>query len=243
MGLSYNTYRNNIDHYLEKLENHAEFEKIYGGVIITKIYYPIYNKKLAYENDLLFLKEIIQCNEGLSSIAGMGRKYKHIFNDANPSTIWRILSKSRDKLFGTIDKQSRKNESCNGIAGTRKYVWAIKLSDLNEYRFMTQEEEAVFDALIKDVYSNLTPEEVKQAGILKERLKDKSLTQEEYEEQEKIQDLDFFNRVLVRFEETTGFKLVCVNQYMVFICYALSGEDAEYRNRLFKAVEEENLEK
>jgi hypothetical protein len=105
MGLSYNTYRNNINNYLERLEVYADFEKVYGGVIIKEIYVSVYNKNMSYENDKLFLKEVATSTDNLTSILGMRRKHQEKFGDLSDSAIERQLTKSRDKLFGKIPKE------------------------------------------------------------------------------------------------------------------------------------------
>lgn len=236
MGLSYNTYRNNIDHYLEKLENHAEFEKVYGGVIITKIYYPIYNKKLAYENDLLFLKEITECNDGLSTLAGMARKYQDKFNkDISLKTIIRYFTQSRNKLFGEI--QDKKQLKSQGIAGSREYIWAIKLSNYNEYRFMTEEEEKLFNDITKEVYSKIEPKQIQQLHLAKEVYNEGGISKQQYEDYCHDNELNFFENVILRFKEKTGLQIVCANRYVVLMCYNLSNSDAEYRDRLFKELQ------
>ena len=154
LGISYSTYKNNIDKQLEKLTMYADFEKIYGGVNIKEIYIKEYDKNLNYKNDILFLKEIQTCNDSIATITGMTRKYEDYFEDIGQRSVRRQLTESRDRLFG----KSNGLEPSKGVMGMREYIWAIKVSEMNEYRYLTKEENELFDALIKKVYGNVEPE-------------------------------------------------------------------------------------
>lgn len=76
LGISYNTYRNDIDKYLEKITFFADFEKVYGGIMIKEVYISIYDKALIKNTDKTFLQEVSSCNENLATISGVARKYK-----------------------------------------------------------------------------------------------------------------------------------------------------------------------
>lgn len=75
LGIAYNTYKNRIDRQLAKLTGYCEFNKVWGGIEITKIYYPIYKGELKqpFVNDIL--AEIEQ--HPISSAAGIARKFKN----------------------------------------------------------------------------------------------------------------------------------------------------------------------
>ena len=78
LGISYNTYRNNIDKNLSKLEPFCEFEKVYGGIIVKEIIIEEYDKHLQFNDDKLYIAEIKRCIEeqdGLSTVSGMARKF------------------------------------------------------------------------------------------------------------------------------------------------------------------------
>jgi hypothetical protein len=104
------------------LKEYCVFEEVYGGIIVSEIFLSKYDKKMSKNMDALFLKEIVQANDNLSTVAGMTRKYKTQLNEkVSDKTISRHFTKSRDKLFGDEVKKM-------GIMGSRDYVWAVKLS-------------------------------------------------------------------------------------------------------------------
>lgn len=67
LNLTYDTYRRRIDFYLTRLEPYANYEKVYGGVIIKEIFISEYNKDLSISDDILYIREVKCANEGLSS--------------------------------------------------------------------------------------------------------------------------------------------------------------------------------
>lgn len=203
MGISYNTFRKQSANYLNKLSYFAEFEKIYGGVIITKIMVPEYIKDLG-EWDAIYLDLVLKSNEGLCSVAGMVRvlllqdKYK----DINPSTIKYHLTKAGYRQFGKITEEDK----CPyGASGSRHYVWAIKLSELNEYRFRTKEEDEFFTAL-KETYAIKHADKIENEALFRDAYNKSDITEVEFIEFMK-QD-DFYQEVIVPFREQTGFTLV-----------------------------------
>jgi hypothetical protein len=77
-----------------------------------------------------------------------------------------LLTKSRNKLFGeTLDGIK---SSAPGILGVREMVWCIKLKGCNNYRYMTEDEQELFDSIIKSVYGNLDVEKIKARELIKE---------------------------------------------------------------------------
>ena len=60
-GVLPSTYSHNISNYLNKLEDYCEFEKIYGGVVISEIYIEEYDKGLKLKDEKIYLEEIKDC--------------------------------------------------------------------------------------------------------------------------------------------------------------------------------------
>lgn len=232
-GIRYTTYKNDIDRYLDKLDVFADFEKVYGGVIIKEIYISVYDKNVnSLQTDLMFIKEIQECNEGLSTISGMARKYEKQLDNAQ-SSIRRQLTKSRDRLFGKTNGL----KSTQGVIGMREYVWAIKVSDYNEYRNLTPEENELFDALIKKVYGNVEPERAKGAAMLDKLFQNSDMSKEEYFYLKESNGFDFFHEVLSKFKDVTGQIITHATKYEINENYwSLSKEDQEYREMLLKEI-------
>ena len=136
------------------MEDFAEFEETYGGVLIKEIYIAKYDKELNVKMDNLYLEEIKQCDGGLSTVTGMARKYSKETNLTERQLGYR-LTKSGNKLFGKYEKGS---SIATGTKGCRQYLWAVKVNDDNVYRLLTEEERVRFDELITEVYGSVEPE-------------------------------------------------------------------------------------
>ena len=206
LGISYNSYKNNIPKYLKIIEDYCEYEKVYGGIIVKEIYIDTYDKTMSFKDDDLYLKEIEQCIEkqnGLATIAGMSRKYVEEGAYDNESTARKRLTRSGKRLFGEI-KDKLQGE---GVIGIREYVWAIKVGDYNQYRLMTQEEEEILDKIIQSCYM-IEPYKIKQAGLLDDMLRKNEIKVEEYFSERDRLDLNGFTDCLFQFYGETGERLV-----------------------------------
>lgn len=228
-NVSYNSYRRDKKRYLNILQDYCQYEEVYGGIIIKEIFIKIYDKKLSKKVDKLFLKEIITANDQLSTISGIARKYKNEFENLNDSAIRKQLTKSRNKLFGETVKQS-------GIMGSRDYVWAIKVSDLNQYRFLTEEENKIFDALILMVYGNTDTEKIKGLMLLDKAFKETDMTKEEYLAIKEDKGYNFFESIISNFNAITGNQIVNVNKYELENNLTLNDQDRAYKIVLEKEI-------
>ena len=228
-NVSYNSYRRDKKRYLNILQDYCQYEEVYGGIIIKEIFIKIYDKKLSKKVDKLFLKEIVTANDQLSTISGIARKYKNEFENLNDSAIRKQLTKSRNKLFGEAVKQS-------GIMGSRDYVWAIKISDLNQYRFLTEEENKIFDALILAVYGNTDTEKIKGLMLLDKVFKETDMTKEEYLAIKEDKGYNFFESIISNFNAITGNQIVNVNKYELENNLTLNDQDRAYKIVLEKEI-------
>ena len=69
---SYNAYKHNIDKYLDQLGYYCEFEKVYGGVIISQIYCDTFSKNFSHNIHLDIIAYIIdQVESGITTIYQM----------------------------------------------------------------------------------------------------------------------------------------------------------------------------
>ena len=236
-GISYGSFRNKANEYLDKLNHFASFSKIYGGVQIEEIYVKEYDKNLFKSIDEIFIQEIADSESKLATISGLSRKYQAQLN-LKDSAARKQFTKSRDKLFGTIKKD--KNYSTGGIMGNRSYRWVIKVNDFNSYRELNQEEDELFNALITQTYSGIDPERIKAAAVLEKRFKDSDMTKEEYFELKEVQGLNFFYEVVEKFKVLTGYQIVCANLYDINYSEVLASDgDRAYRERLRSLIQQE----
>lgn len=210
MGISYNSYKNYITKRLDYLKNFAVFEKVYGGIDIKEIIIPYYIKNISIE-DKYYVDAIRETKNGLATIAGIVRKLKRDkpeFKDIPEETLYKRMAKAGDRAFGkTADSSSK------GAYGTRHYIWAIKVDDYNYYRFMTEEEEAVYKK-IRDKYCKDKAEIIEKEALLKDAYKNKEISAQEYAD--KSLEIDFFNCVLVEFLAETGLKLVRTTEHELY---------------------------
>ena len=205
MGITYGTYKNSSQKRLEYLKNFAKFTPCYGGVIIEEIYLDTFVKDVS-EDDKVYVNEIKQCNEGLSSVAGMIRKLKlenKEYKDISEDTLYRRMSKAGNRTFGkTIEKDSK------GTHGNRHYVWAIRVDKYNHYRRMTEAEKVIYQQLLSEYCDDKkTQEQVEQDALVLDAFKNHEITAQEYAEY-KLYSCNFFTEVAGKFKEQTGYLLV-----------------------------------
>ena len=204
-GIKYGTFRKSSAKYYEKLEMYCQFEKVYGGIEIKKIYIDTYNKNLNINDQNKYLEEIklcIQNQDGLSTISGMSRKLLVDGYFTNLNTGRYRMSRVGKELFGET-----KELISHGTAGSREYVWAIKLNDYNKYRHMTPEEEKRFDDIIITFYS-AAPDKIKKVELLEKQLRNKEINSDEYFELKDRYGLDTFSQCIYKFKEETGYMIV-----------------------------------
>lgn len=215
-GISYNSYSHKIKSYLKKLEDFAEFEPTYGGVIIKEIYIAKYDKKLAMEDDIFFLKEVME--NRISSITGIAEKMPG--NLTEHQKRYR-MKKAGDRLFGFFDKGQL--ESVGGLAGMRSRVWAVKLPDSNNYRPLTEEETKSFNSCIKkNLADDTTVEQAKEA-----ELSGNAETKAEWVG-------NFFNDVIQKMQEEEHITIVRVCWYELLKNFNLTDQEQQYVDQLLK---------
>ena len=222
-GVLPSTYSHNISNYLNKLEDYCEFEKIYGGVVISEIYIEEYDKGLKLKDEKIYLEEIKDCVEiqdGLSTLSGMVRKMER----DNPTqkslkNTTRRMSKAGTKLFGDPTVVGKP-----GKVGSREYIWAIKLNDYNGYRLMTEEEEKLFDDIISKCYT-LPPEKIKKKELLKDQLKQNEIDVQQYFELEELYGLNTFKDCIFKFKEQTGHMIVRCTKHELMESYSFNEEE------------------
>lgn len=205
-GISYGTLRNRKKVYIEKLGYFCDFTPVYGGVEITEIRTPIYSKNLADKDAQDYLEEIKKCTEtqdGLSTISGMSRKFiREKKSNTSLDATKRRLSKISKELFG-----NPKDLISYGKAGSREYVWAIKVDDYNGYRLMTPKENDQFNSIISQSYSS-SPEKVKKLKLLEKSLERDEITKDEFFETKERLKLDPFVDAIFTFRDQTGYMVV-----------------------------------
>lgn len=205
MGITYGTYKNSSQKRLEYLKNFAKFTPCYGGVMIEEIYLDTFVKNIS-EDDKVYVNEIKQCNEGLSTVAGMIRKLKlknEEYKDISEDTLYKRMSKAGDRTFGRTVEQDSK-----GTCGSRHYVWAVRVDKYNYYRRMTEEEEIIYKQLLNEYCDDeKTQEQIEKDALVLDAFKNHEITAEEYAEY-KLYSCNFFTEVVGKFKSRTGFLLV-----------------------------------
>lgn len=213
MDVNYSTFRNNKKQKLDDLRRFCDFEQVYGGVNILQIYNPIYQKALS-NDEKVFLKEIQNTGNGLSSVAGMSRKlikYNDNYRTLTENNVEKRMGKVNKNLFGEYEKNSKQ---AFGRMGSRKYVYAIKISDFNKYRCLTDEEMDTFKHILKSICGKQI-DKIMESMLLDEAFKNSDMTKEEYLLKRERFDLDLFPHVLKQFKKETGKTVVRIQEYQV----------------------------
>lgn len=213
MNVNYSTFRNNKKQKLDDLRRFCDFEQVYGGVNILQIYNPIYQKALS-SDEKVFLEEIQNTGNGLSSVAGMSRKlirYNSDYRTLTENNVEKRMGKVNKNLFGEYEKNSKQ---AFGRMGSRKYVYAIKINDFNKYRCLTDEEMDTFKHILKSICGKQI-DKIMESILLDEAFKNSDMTKEEYLLKRERFDLDLFPHVLKQFKKETGKTVVRIQEYQV----------------------------
>lgn len=215
LGVTYGTFRNTCDKQLKKLDGYCEYTKVWGGIEVTKIYCPVYKGELKVDMVKDILNEITE--HPISTASGMARKFK---NECRPQyaqydgdSLKNALTKAARTSFGKIQKQDAFKLADAGVCGYRYGTWAIKLSQYNEYRELTDDEWQIFKDVVAEV-CHKKPEKVIDMYELVEDLRHGDLTAEEFIEEHDKRSNDLFSACLREFADRTGLTLVrCSNHH------------------------------
>ena len=127
--VSYNTYRKKADIYLDVLRDYCDFEKVYGGINITKVYCSTYNKDQNKTLHLDIIKYLLESPTPITGINAMAQKLGYSKY---------AVRKACNYCFGGGSR------AIKGIVGSKKRIWAVKVEDLANgryvYRELTKEE-------------------------------------------------------------------------------------------------------
>lgn len=214
MKISYSAYRNNKAKKLEILSFYCEFEEVYGGLIIKKVYVDEYQGDISSIDIKNYLEEIKSkpIHNRISSVAGMSRKLSHTkkeYEGLTESALKYRLGKAGHIAFGKTnrrDKETQVMTNYSGAYGSREAMWCVKLDNDNHYRALTSEEEQIFNELISQVYAK-NPEKIKAKVTLEKQLRKKEITVEEYFQIIDDNKLDSFMDCIFAFREKTGLVL------------------------------------
>lgn len=229
--ISYNTYKKSSEskqRYLFKLKDYCLYEQVRGGVIIKEIYISEYNKNLKAEQTKKFLFSLNKHNN-IISLTGL---------EEEDDISYYHSRQIRDKLFGK--EPTNINVGARGIIGTREVIWAVKLGT-NEYRKMTKEEDELFNVLINQEYiGKLTPEAVRAQQLILNYCSKEGMSVKEYQELLTEQNFNFFNDVIVKFRDITGYQIANPNEYTIGQEWTWDESESE-EYRAFLAKELKNL--
>ena len=210
-NIKYGTFRKNPSKYFSLLENYCDYERVHGGVIISQIYYEVYEKDMNLKDEKMYMEEVVHCvdeHSGLSTLAGMARKFENEGRGfSSPSTGKRRLGAAGKRLFGDA-----KNLTSYGVAGTREYVWAIRIDEFNTHRLMTEEEEKLFDDIISSCFS-ANPDKIKKLKLIEDQLRHKEINSDEYFDIKDKLNLNLFTDCIFLFKEKTGHMIVKASRH------------------------------
>lgn len=227
LGITYNTYKNKIDYHQAKLKDYCEYEKIRGGVVIKEIYISKYNKNLKAEQTRTYLTALHN-HDNLITLTGLE-------NTTGLSTY--NSRKVRNHLFG--DKPRNIDPAARGVIGWRERIWAIKLGE-NQYRKFTDQEQELFNTLIKQDYiGKLTPEVVQAQQLILNCCVKEGYSAEEYQNLITERGYNFFDDVIDKFKTLTGYWIGSPTEHMIDQewCWP-DNTDEEYKQFLLKLLDE-----
>lgn len=213
MHINYSTFRNNKEKKLQILSKFCDFETVYGGVMITKIYSDVYERQLL-DDEKVFLHQIDVANEGLSSVAGMARKLRrdsNYYNKLSGSMVEKRMGKANRTMFG---QYKDKDKMAQGDYGFRKWVYAIKIDDYNNYRSLTEEENNLLKHIVKSICGQEV-QKIMESMLLEQAFKNSDMSKEEYLLKRERFDLDLFSDVLFQFKKETGLTVVRIQKYQL----------------------------
>ena len=222
MRISYDTYRHNKAKKLEILSFYCEFEEVYGGLNIKKVYVDEYQGDIGSIDVKNYLEEIQSkpVHNRISSVAGMTRKLSHSkkeYEGLSESAIEYRLGKAGHIAFGKTNRRDKETQimTCySGVYGSREAIWCIKVDDENRYRALTIEEEQLFNEIISEIYAK-EPEKIKIKAGLEKQLRKKEITTEEYFQIIDDNKLDSFMDCIFAFRNRTGLMLVNCAEHII----------------------------
>lgn len=223
LGILYSTYKRSPKKYLQRLEDYCEYEQVRGGAIIKTIYVEEYDKNLRTNNDKLYLQELKRC-DNLASVSGMAKRY-----EKSPY----MLRKTRDRLFGEEPTNIDTSSHAKGIIGSREFVWAIKLEGEDNYRYLTKEEDELFNSLISQVYGAADPELIRQKELILKTCVKKGMSAAEYERIITVQGCNFFTQVIDKFKTLTGRMIVHATRHELGLNFEITDQEKQYADSLF----------
>lgn len=220
-GVTKKSYTNNREKYLEKLQLFANFEPIHGGVSITEIIYPEYDKLYKQKDDELVFKEIEYCvekQEGLASIAGIGRKLAQTneeYQNLSVSQCEKRISHATKRQFGEYCEDLF-YDLYAGPKGKRERVWAIKLSNLNEYRMLTDQEREIWYQLLENWNKKKKGKDIEDEVSAIQKLAKGELTAQQFVAEWVARNgASFYSSVVDAFRTKTGKQIVFIAKYEI----------------------------
>lgn len=202
LGIKHTTYRQNPKKQLSKLDFYCSYEQVRGGVIIKEIYKKKYEKgynRLVYAAYAKAVKENSLCSvSGLHAIYGFSRD---------------TITKARNDLYG--EKPIEIDPKAHGELGYRSLCWAIKLEGLNNYRYMTEDEEKKFNSLISIVSGSIDPKILAKKELILQYCVKHNLSAATYQDIIESKNMNFFQDVILRFKDETGLMAVQISDHQI----------------------------
>lgn len=219
MGIAYSTYRRNPTKRQEVLVKYAKFTVGRGYVDIEEVYQEEYiNGYQEKMDEAIFLMELMETENGLSSLSAMAHKIHEegkYFVGLTESAIKYHLRNSKNILFNKPVPKGVENSG--GTVGKSEYVWAIKVDAFNNYRYMNEKEEQVFYALVAGLPDDNPTFDLKELALFTDALMAGEITREEFDKHfgPAVIHGSFRNRVIFPFRDKTGQILVRATKHQI----------------------------
>ena len=151
-GIAYGTYKNNRAKKLEELKNFADFDEIYGGIYITNIKEPTYNKNSQKIREL-YQKGFEELRSPIDTVSNINNKIfekygKELTTLSSPQSGYHYAIEVRNANYGIPFKEVGKLGRCY-------YLWCkVERKNDNELYFvqLSPEEEQKKKILLKQFF-------------------------------------------------------------------------------------------
>lgn len=236
-GISYTAFRASKAKKLQILSDYCDFEEVYGGLNIKKVYFDTYSKAINYNMDKMYLMALCQKTEA-PIISCSGTTYECFPDESHDNKfvnrVSKQFAKSRDHLFG----KPTKGEGCDkwsagGLVGRCRKVIAVKLNGTNNYRYLFAQE---WDYLV-ELYDNCSSKQTKIIEDLDFTSRSEDYDSNEVEENKRNR---YKEKILEPFFEKFGYWLVVLPEHEITEDFCIvPEEEALYKKTLVRDVAKE----
>lgn len=208
-GITESSYSRQRAKKMELLEDYADFEEVYGGVVIKEIYQPVFMKKSGAAlvrqmaekawNELNTVKNV-SIIIGPKIVEQTGVKERSVYNSVSR---WKVHN------YGKYNGKY-------GVLGKCQPVWAQYIEEERRFRELEQAERNVIKKWAQEIFDEYNEQQL----LLRESYLDKEIDKEEFEEAMSILRLSNSHLFEIFYDEVTkelGFKPVHATKLIRFV--------------------------